>query len=442
MIFLKEFFYYLEDLGIHNQETAIKRVLDATEDELLEIVQYIHDTIPTNLLYKETRTLFNFIANSTLGGAPHPCSSLDCRLDNINKLSRFAALYADNVLIPSPFDKYHNKESIEKDILIGDLLVLFEIRPLLEAGIINFTSNEIPLCVECLSSAIKEFRNLEEELKVWDSIISDEFLNNIKFFLDNENDPSLLLVGPDEYGFHGEMYIKFRYYVPEAFKPYIRRGEIVELPRDAVIKERIVDFLVAPILDDLVLQNIIGSETDITFLTHRDIDIQVLNAFHSKEEFEISNNMYKGLSHLLPLVENVSLENIIKLREAEGEAFQVYRDALTEVVSDLEFKDEKSFKKAYKEIIKPELNKIELILKNNKKGLLGSIATDLIYGATFATIGISSGLLPSTLEKILGALGGAKLIHNIYQHISPLQSVRNERFYFLWKMQKYDKKAI
>ena len=45
---------------------------------------------------------FVFTAPPDLSGAPWPCASINCRLRKVDKLSRFAALYADQLAVLSP----------------------------------------------------------------------------------------------------------------------------------------------------------------------------------------------------------------------------------------------------------------------------------------------------------------------------------------------------
>lgn len=66
--------------------------------------------------YFENPSYFNFYANSTLGGAAYPCSALECRLNNLDNLLRFSALYADKVLIQSPIDAHYERLESDKDI--------------------------------------------------------------------------------------------------------------------------------------------------------------------------------------------------------------------------------------------------------------------------------------------------------------------------------------
>ena len=51
---------------------------------------------------------FSFLSSSSLRGAANPTADLPCRLDQAQRLARFAALYADTVLIEDPFDYFES----------------------------------------------------------------------------------------------------------------------------------------------------------------------------------------------------------------------------------------------------------------------------------------------------------------------------------------------
>src|SRR5205085_9432978 len=56
---------------------------------------------------------YGFIANSQLSGAPWPCSAPDCRVNHVDSLGRFAALYADRVAVQNPFVRDEPFDSTE-----------------------------------------------------------------------------------------------------------------------------------------------------------------------------------------------------------------------------------------------------------------------------------------------------------------------------------------
>ncbi len=99
-----------------------------------------------------------------------------------------------------------------------------------------------------------------------------------------------------------------------------------------------------------------------------------------------------------------------------------------------------SLRKAFNDTVRPELNNIELTIKNSRKLLWGSLAKDLIFGTGFITVGLFSGLLPPNIGEIVAALGGFNFVSGSLDKISKLvqepSEIRNNKYYFLWKVKR------
>jgi hypothetical protein len=52
---------------------------------------------------------FEFMANTSLSGGAQPCNETTCRVNRADHLARFAALYADHVVIPNLFAEYSKR---------------------------------------------------------------------------------------------------------------------------------------------------------------------------------------------------------------------------------------------------------------------------------------------------------------------------------------------
>lgn len=134
--------------------------------------------------YFEKPSFFNFYSDSTLSGAAYPCSALECRLANLDNLTRFAALYGDKVLIPSPIDLHFEKleqgKCINRMELVVDVIILLRLKPLVLAGIVGFFSTYICLCQECLKKVVKKEELLEEQLGRIYSYINQDCIKNVK----------------------------------------------------------------------------------------------------------------------------------------------------------------------------------------------------------------------------------------------------------------------
>ena len=107
-------------------------------------------------------TAFSFIGNASLAGSPNPCADFVCRSKAVDELSRFAALYADEVSIPNQFQYFYeflgenNLEYAKREISIH-VKILWNIKPLIEAGIIFFTDYKyLQTCTSCYPKSLSE----------------------------------------------------------------------------------------------------------------------------------------------------------------------------------------------------------------------------------------------------------------------------------------------
>ncbi len=103
-------------------------------------------------------SIFSYTASHTLAGGAWPCGSIGCRLENVAKLSQFAAFYADRVYVSNPLaqliDPHFKGEIADVDSLRvrvqNDLTILTSIRALVSAG--RIIPVAIPrFCPHCLT---------------------------------------------------------------------------------------------------------------------------------------------------------------------------------------------------------------------------------------------------------------------------------------------------
>src|ERR1043165_3580233 len=120
---------------------------------------------------------FNFVANDSLSGRAVPLATREQRLERVTQLARFAALYADMLLIRDPFEDYP-RGSMARDLhgtiqqisrglepsdfsnarlrqkLIDDVRLVLFFRPLFSAGLLGFTTSSQHWCPSCVRSLV------------------------------------------------------------------------------------------------------------------------------------------------------------------------------------------------------------------------------------------------------------------------------------------------
>jgi hypothetical protein len=88
---------------------------------------------------------FNFIASASMRG-DFGCVNWECRLQKTGLLARYAALYADKTVVPLPLGILTEDEFNVRHLLSGTMLCIQQLRPLVEAGIVDFARQEFPYC--------------------------------------------------------------------------------------------------------------------------------------------------------------------------------------------------------------------------------------------------------------------------------------------------------
>ena len=145
----------------------------------------------------------------------------------------------------------------------------------------------------------------------------------------------------------------------------------------------------------------------------------------------------------VPLIGEVELDNIIKLRQSDGMAFKGYRSKMNSILSEYDKLDRKRMSEIQKDVIRPELDAMEQTLCKNKKSLIKSTAQDLVLIGGSIGIGIFTGLLPIDYSAVVGMIGGISSISNILDKAKKSftkEEIKSNSFYFLYELQdKYKK---
>ncbi len=114
---------------------------------------------------------FNFTASPHAVGFKGPCIDWDCKQARADEFMRYAALYADVVALPDVFPHYAKSSDLspsqldmQKFALAGDIAVLWNLKPLIDAGIAAFVPSSVALCNECGKKLESTWDDMEEKL--------------------------------------------------------------------------------------------------------------------------------------------------------------------------------------------------------------------------------------------------------------------------------------
>ncbi|UPL50808.1 hypothetical protein [Hymenobacter sublimis] len=383
---------------------------------------------------------FSFVANNTLSGGTFPCSRDLCRINHIDTLARNAALYADVVYIQNPFEKYLHTayfSDYAKALLIADIKVLYHVKPLLDAGIFLFTTTFQHICRDCLRETKAITKEYEAKIIEAEISLKETFLNEIEFILETDEDGDAFIIaeGPEEILEHPSGFSYTGNALVDLRKKLGRKTQGVLTKRQAT-KLGLINEFVHPIIDDLLTQNYYSNIYNSSYLTDREIDSTLIQ---DKNKSILNKKFTSSLSHHIPHIPNVPLDNLINLRKKEGEAFQVYRDSLTNFLSNSKENDT-NLKEAFRDEILPEINKMNQSIKSAKKIIVADLVKDIIVGTTFVSIGLFSHFLPENIGQIVAGLGGINYLSKFGDNTKKLTNIeseiRNNKYFFVWKLRQ------
>ncbi|MCH3942556.1 MAG: hypothetical protein LKE37_02370 [Atopobiaceae bacterium] len=129
---------------------------------------------------------------------------------------------------------------------------------------------------------------------------------------------------------------------------------------------------------------------------------------------------------------NASIDSLLAFRESNLDSFKVFRDTVNSELTGREFCQE-TINEIKLKTIDPEINKINLMIKNNRQKLLTRIGTTVALDMAIITIGSFSGLSTSDVLAVASLLGGGPLLEKISSSFLK-DGVRNNPYYFLWKL--------
>ncbi|MBJ6116693.1 hypothetical protein JAO76_00715 [Pontibacter sp. BT310] len=435
----------IDSLNVYSKE-FYSLIMDAEDDFLCKLIETFNLAVNNSDPIEKQNTGFNFVANSTLSGVAFPCSSFECSFQAVHNLARNAILYADTVYIQNPFIRYVHYKSFDlksRDNICNSFLTIYALMPLFRSGIFEFTKSTVHHCQDCYKKFQKQYLDVVEyNSQAIEDIIVDYVLENLDFslFLSRSGEKCIEISSKTDFLDH-PIVISFVHYIPNPLKRIKIIGEKIKLTPD-VIKESgvLYDFLV-PLSDNLYIQNFYSRYYSANILTNREFDIEMSSLlndrFHASSETSQRSRVLQSINHLVPFINDVSLTKLLQLRQNEGEAFEVYRDKVNKLTKNIALSEVEA-KDIYNDEIRPELNRINMTLKHNKKLLWGNIKSNVLLASTYVSASLYSGILPSNIDAVVASIGGFGFAKSISDDIIKLiakPSAQENELYFLWKLQ-------
>jgi hypothetical protein len=416
-------------------ENVQEKVFRLSRSKLQKLALALAEAVPID--HRQAQSPFDFVANSPLSGAPTPCLDPDCRIRHVDDLSRFAALYADRTLVRNPFETYvHGFSEDDFDLryqIQGDIAVALKLRPLIEKGLVGFAGSRIHYCCDCQDRMEKEGHLPRRTIQEARELLTELLLEQLEFEIEiDDAGPIVRTSGqPLDHALAGSVDIS-------ALKSGvdIKNGPI---PKDHPAARYIAESIAIDVVDDIGEKNFCSIEYGSRYLTDREFDTVAMSLVSSSEERGLAAELRSTFSHFLPVPTTRDLSALVKLREEEGEAFRVYRDALNKALAEAS-KNRGRLSELYNEVVAPELNLVDKAVHNSRKLAIRDAIQTIGIATGLIAIGVGAGLLPPNIVQILGAAGGGKAVHSIVQGIAAGVSggkiARDNKYYFLWRFRK------
>lgn len=442
---------FISEIDIDSKE-FYNYIMKAEDNDIHEFIKLFNDIIEHSTDESKPKAGFNFIANSTLSGLPFPCEELPCRLENLEKLARNAILYADTVYIQNPFRTLLDKETYDNDQrlqIIDNLIILHFIKPLLTEGIFKFAKSSSHFCHECYKKFQKEYlENFERNLDVIEAIIEEHIYQNVEYKLIVSNSKKCVEISGNNDLLEHPIIINFRYYVPKPLDSIEVGSTSIKLEKSIISQTGLQYYIINDVIDNLTIQDYFSKYYSAHVLTNREFDLGLLQLINSdqnlKPKTQPRSEILSKIDHFVPYIDKISLKKLIKLRKDEGEAFQVYRDKLNKLAK-VNANNKVELTDYFQDEIRPELNKINLTIKNGKKLLWGNVKSNIVLATTYISASLFSGILPSNIDKIVASIGGFDFSRTIGQDLIKIiknPAIRENELYFLWKLYRDNKIRI
>jgi hypothetical protein len=407
------------------------------------------------------KNMYAHAASLSLGGGRQWCASLGCRLQRAHELAQFAALYSDRIYVDNFLSEYHwaprattaAGELALRQKFLDDLKVLYALKPCIEAGVIVPFSRPIGLCAHCLAGEHLGSDGRRRLSRLYTSLVR-RHEEEIRITIQLERGLYIIAFdGPELLVDHGNA----RYSMTS---PPSGLAEMPKILARVASGERVVlshyarnNMDIDKMLADRVIQNVAFELTasqslGSTFLTDRQIHISALEAIGGDASQARRNAVVRQhLTAMVPFLDDLSIDDLTKVRANEAESFLAFRTALTRAIDDYRSKTgaftAATAKELYSDVIEPALARLDRSVRGARRTILKSAARSTLAWAGSISFGMYCGFVPADIVAAATALGMTQVLAELISSAGSVTdaeaSARDDQFYFLWKVARKSK---
>lgn len=395
-------------------------------------------TVP---LSRESPSGLTHCASLNMSGDPNECYAVDCRLERINKLSRFALLHSSKVYVKNFFDDFlHYSRDIDylRYIFLGNICLSVQIQQLLETGIFEFSPIHDGACPGCLAKLIT---GRQKNKKVTDHAIKEisrELLKDFKLTAFTSPVPSITI---DSKLGYSECQKRFRFEkIPSWMEPYFK-GKKRLLPEAVARKlgfhKRQASMAYLNVSFELALSEKLGASS----LFDNPLHLSLISKISRDPVVEKKNSVaLKHMTTVMPFADKIPVSKILELRKKEPESFLTFQRALFEGMRELDKAhnlNEREAREIYGDVVQPSLNRLDQTFKNAQKTIIKDVYRNAVAAVGALSVGILSGTITgAVIPALAGAIFAQKTIARAMRISDESEEVRNDKFYFLWKVKR------
>ncbi|MCE5187293.1 MAG: hypothetical protein LLF76_14335 [Planctomycetaceae bacterium] len=427
------------------------KIQNLSVKEIIDVSESIEDNLQDDC--KGQTNDLSFASSLDLSGVGG-CRYYDCRQKRLDRLARFSLMYADKVYIGSVFSHFLSLKNQKKEELsqvqydyLESLKLILSVKPLIEKGYLNVYPVPTRMCRNCLSKL------LEQDAVVFEKAIDklkSQFLLNVKAQAEMKRGKLACLFSSTK-GILDCTRVRVFDDIPEKLQKRTNvLGEISSGQRVDLTPDLMVDLdLDSSYASDVVMNSSFGLLVSklfkSSFLTGDQIHIDFLNSLNNSEYIKRNNEIAdKHLTSIVPFIEDIALCDILKIREAEGDAFVIYRHALNEAMD--HFKNakedftEQNARNLYLDVIEPSLSKLNRTVTLSRKVFKKQLYRPVLGLVGTISFGVTTGLIKPELGAIATFAGLGSCLPDMINQILKLgdaeDAIQNEPFYFLWKVKQ------
>jgi hypothetical protein len=406
----------LEKYGLV-RDTDSLRVTEIVKRKVVRLQEELFSTIVTqqredyggDLGVDHEMDPFTFLASKSLRGETS-CGEYGCRVEKLDMLGRYAALYANQIILPLPLTDPSTMDGPEDAAqeVSQAALALLRLRPLFDAGILYPVIRRSFHCRHTLRWCQDMQAMVDQASFDMMKAFKDDFL--VRFQLPEKAPtriPSIYIDGPEDFLEHGNIVMLFN--EPEGWRAKRWKFDpegMVELRGDR--KSAALFRIFIGIAEDTSFYLAYGRNRNARLLTNLPGETFLLDSLTGDDEVSASSAALNDcMTHALPLLADLPISRLLAIRREERDSFERYRLAVRQILMEVSRERKrirkKEVRRLFQERIEPELARMKSELYQERRRQRRRIGAGLAGLAAMVAMGIFGGIVPGVATATAAA---------------------------------------